>query len=56
MFALRATQEHQLMTGNLKSVSLPQKLRPKTYDEIRAKVLEDQRTVPLPPLKGKKPK
>ena len=44
------------MTGNLKSVSLPQKMRPKTYDEIRAKVLEDQRTAPLPPVKGKKPK
>ena len=52
MFALRATQEHQLMTRNLKSVTLPQKLRPKTYDEIRAKVLEDQR--PLPPVKRKK--
>jgi len=42
------------MTGNLKSVSLPQKLRPKTYDEIRAKVLDDQPS--LPPVKGKKPK
>ena len=56
MFALRSPQEHHLMTGNLKSVSLPQKLHPKTYDEIRAKVLEDQRAAPLPPVKGKKPK
>jgi len=42
------------MTDKLKAETLPAKLRPKTYDEIRAKVLDAPQSII--PVKGKKTK
>ncbi len=50
MLALRPTYE--ALTKELKTATLPAKLRPKTYDEIRAKVLEAPR--PILTQKGKR--
>ncbi len=51
MFALRPTS-YEAVTKELKAAALPAKMRPKTYDEIRAKVLEAPR--PILTQKGKK--
>ena len=51
MFALRPSYETSEKL-ELKTATLPAKLRPKTYDEIRAKVLEAPR--PILTQKGKK--
>jgi hypothetical protein len=50
MFALRPSYE--ALTKELKPATLPTKMRPKTYDEIRAKVLEEPR--PILTQKGKR--
>ena len=51
MFALRPTYEAS-STKELKTAALPTKMRPKTYDEIRAKVLDAPQTILT--QKGKK--
>ena len=50
MFALRPSYES--VTHELKTATLPAKMRPKTYDEIRAKVLDAPQTILT--QKGKK--
>jgi hypothetical protein len=50
MFALRPNYE--ALTKELKTAALPTKMRPKTYDEIRAKVLDAPQTILT--QKGKK--
>ena len=52
MFALRPTSYEASEKMELKAAALPAKMRPKTYDEIRAKVLEAPRTILT--QKGKK--
>ena len=44
MFALRPSYETSAKM-DLKTATLPAKMRPKTYDEIRAKVLEAPQTI-----------
>ena len=51
MFALRTSYETSEKL-ELKTATLPTKLRPKTYDEIRAKVLDAPQTILT--QKGKK--
>jgi hypothetical protein len=53
MFALRPSFYENASKGlELKAEALPAKLRPKTYDEIRAKVLDAPQTILT--QKGKK--
>ena len=52
MFALRPSSYEASEKMELKAATLPAKMRPKTYDEIRAKVLEAPR--PILTQKGKK--
>jgi hypothetical protein len=44
MFALRPSYETSEKL-ELKTATLPTKMRPKTYDEIRAKVLDAHQTI-----------
>ena len=52
MFALRPSSYEDSAKMELKAETLPAKMRPKTYDEIRAKVLDAPQTII--PVKGKK--
>ena len=43
---------YEALTKELKTATLPTKMRPKTYDEIRAKVMDAPQTIST--QKGKK--